>query len=101
LGYFHGKEVKIKEKNKKVASGVVVLLIWWEQFSCSVEMQQALIFWPLCLLVLRAVAMLCPVCLYAMEDGRHGCPELRREGVRWYSGHYPRCCRGMDVVVVK
>jgi hypothetical protein len=101
LGYFHGKEVKIKEKNKKVASGMVVLLIWWEQFSYSVEMQQALIFWPLCLLVLRAVAMLCPMCLCAIEDGRHGCPKLCREGVRCYGGRYPRYCRGMDVIMVE
>jgi hypothetical protein len=58
----------MKEKNKKVASSMTVfLLIWWEQFSCSTEMQQALIFWPLRLLVLRAVAMLRPVCLYAVE----------------------------------
>jgi hypothetical protein len=34
----------MKERNKKVASGMTVfLLIWWEQFSYSVEMQQALI----------------------------------------------------------
>jgi glucan phosphoethanolaminetransferase (alkaline phosphatase superfamily) len=59
----------MKERNKKVASGVAVfLLIWWEQCSYSVEMQQALIFWPLRLLVLRVVAMLCPMCLYAIED---------------------------------
>jgi hypothetical protein len=75
----------MKEKNKKVASGVAVfLLIRWEQFSCSAEMQQTLIFWPLRLLVLRAVVMLCHVCLCAVEDGRHGLPDLRREGVRWY-----------------
>jgi hypothetical protein len=64
-------------------------------------MQQALIFWPLRLLVLRAMATLCPVRLYAVEDGRYGRPDLRREGVRWYSGHYPHCCRGMGVVVVE
>jgi hypothetical protein len=72
----------MKERNKKVASGVITyLLIWWEQFSCSAEMQPALIFWPLHLLVLRAVAMPCPVRLCAVEDGRHGRPNLRREGV--------------------
>jgi hypothetical protein len=59
----------MKERNKKVASGVAVfLLIWWEQCSYSAEMQQALIFWPLHLLVLHAVAMLCPMCLCAVED---------------------------------
>jgi hypothetical protein len=94
--------VKIKERNKKVASGVAVfLLIRWEQFSCSAEMQQTLIFWPLRLLVLRAVAMRCPMCLCAVEDGRYGRLDLRREGVRWYSGCYPRRCRGMDVIVVE
>jgi hypothetical protein len=64
-------------------------------------MQQALIFWPLRLLVLRVVATLRPVRLCAVEDGRHGRPDLHREGVRWYSGRYPRRCRGMDVVVVE
>jgi hypothetical protein len=45
----------MKEKIKKVVSDVAVfLLIRWEQFSCSAEMQQTLIFWPLRLLVLRA-----------------------------------------------
>jgi hypothetical protein len=39
-------------------------------------MQQALICWPLRLQVLRAMVMLCPVCLCAMEDGRHGLPDL-------------------------
>jgi hypothetical protein len=57
----------MKEKNKMVPSGVAVfLLIWWEQFFCSAEMQRALIFWPLRLLVLRAVAMPYPVCLCAV-----------------------------------
>jgi hypothetical protein len=38
----------MKEKNKKVASGVaVLLLILWERFPCSVETYWALIFWPL------------------------------------------------------
>jgi hypothetical protein len=64
-------------------------------------MQQALIFWPLHLLVLCAMAMLCPVCLCAIEDGQHGHPDLRREGVRWYSGRYPHRCGGIDVVVVE
>jgi hypothetical protein len=68
----------------------VFLLIRWEQFSCSTEMQQALIFWPLHLLVLCAVALPCPMRLCAVEDGRHGHPDLRREGVRWYSDRYPR-----------
>jgi hypothetical protein len=62
LGYICGKKVKgekMKEKNKKVASGVAVfLLIRWEQFPCSVEMQLASIFWPLRPLVQRTVAML-------------------------------------------
>jgi hypothetical protein len=59
----------MKERNKKVASGMVVfLLIWWEQFSNSTEMQQSLIFWPLRLLVLHAMAMRCLVCLCAVED---------------------------------
>jgi hypothetical protein len=60
-----------------------------------------LLFWPLRLLVLRIVVMLCPMCLCAVEDERHGRPDLRIEGVRWYSGRYPRRCRGMDVVVVE
>jgi hypothetical protein len=60
-----------------------------------------LLFWPLRLLVLRAVAMLYPVCLCAVEDGRHGQPDLRREGVRWYSGRYHHRGRGMDVIVVE
>jgi hypothetical protein len=40
-------------------------------------MQEALIFWPLILLVLRAEAMPCLVHLYATEDGRHGRLDLR------------------------
>jgi cytochrome c oxidase subunit IV len=60
---------RMKGKNKKVASGVAVfLLIQWEQLPCGAKMQQALIFWPLCLLVLRAVATLCPVHFCAVED---------------------------------
>jgi hypothetical protein len=60
----------MKEKNQKVASDVTVFLfIWWEQFSYSIEIQQALIFWPLRLLVLRVVAMPCPMHLCAIEDG--------------------------------
>jgi hypothetical protein len=47
----------------------VFLLIRWEQFSCSAEMQQV---WSFDLFV-------CWCC----------------------SGRYPRCCRGMDVVVVE
>jgi hypothetical protein len=69
-------------------------------FPCSAEMQQALIFWPLRPLVLHTMATLHPVCLCAIEDGRYEHLDLRREGVRWYSGHYPRRYRGMDVVVV-
>jgi hypothetical protein len=89
-------------KITKVASGVAVfLVIRWEQFSCSTEMQHALIFWPLHLLVLRAMAMPCPVRLCAIEDRRHGFPNLCREGVRWYNDRYPRRCRGMDVVMVE
>jgi hypothetical protein len=49
----------MKERQKKVASGVaVLLLIWWEQFPCSVETCGALIFWPLHPLVRHAMAML-------------------------------------------
>jgi hypothetical protein len=64
-------------------------------------MQHALIFWPLHLLVLRAMAMSCPVRLCAIEDGRHRHPDLHREGVRWYSDRYPHRCRGIDVVVLE
>jgi hypothetical protein len=74
----------MKEKNQKVASGVVVfLLIWWEQFSCSAEIQQAFLFWPLHLLVLRAVAMPYPVHLLPMRTDDMGariCVE------RWLGG---------------
>jgi hypothetical protein len=85
-----------------VASGVAVLVgIRCEQFSNSAEMQHVLIFWPLHLLVLRAVVMPYPMRLCAVEDERHGHPDLRREGVRWYSDRYLRRCRGMDVVVVE
>jgi hypothetical protein len=58
-------------------------------FPCSVEMQQALIFWPLHLLVQHAVAMLHHVRLCAIEDGRYGRLNLRREGSRWYSCYRP------------
>jgi hypothetical protein len=92
----------MKEKNQKVVSGVAVFLfIRWEQFFCSTEMQQALLFWPLHLLVLRVVTMPYPVRLCANEDRQHGRLDLCREGVRWYSGRYPRRCRGMDAVVVE
>jgi hypothetical protein len=64
-------------------------------------MQQVLIFWSLRLLVLHAVATLRTVHLYGVEDGRYERPDLCREGVRWYSGRYPRRCGGMDVVVVE
>jgi hypothetical protein len=85
-----------------MSSGVAVfLLIRWEQFSYSAEMEHALIFWPLHLLVLRDVAMSCPVRLCVVEDRRHGRPDLHREGVRWYSDRYPHRYRGMDVIVVE
>jgi hypothetical protein len=58
----------------------VFLLIRWEQFSCGAEMQQALILWPLHLLVLRVVAMSYPGRLCAVEDGRHRRPDLLKEG---------------------
>jgi hypothetical protein len=70
-------------------------------FPYSAEMLWALSFWPLHPLVQRAVAMLRPVCFCAIEDGRYMRPNVRREGVRWYSYHYPRRCRGMDVVMVE
>jgi hypothetical protein len=47
----------------------------------SAEMQQALIFWPLYLLVLRVMAMLCHVRLCAVEAGRYGLSDLHREGL--------------------
>jgi hypothetical protein len=91
-----------REKQKKVVSGAAVfLLIQWEQFPCNAEIQQALIFWPLHPLVQHVVTMICPVRVCAAEDGRYGRPNSRREGVRWYSYHYPHRCGGMDVVVVK
>jgi hypothetical protein len=74
----------MKEKNQKVVSGVAVFLIRWEQFSCSTEIQQALLFWPLHLLVLRAMAVPCPVRLCAVEDRRHVrriCVERRLGGI--------------------
>jgi hypothetical protein len=39
--------------------------------------------------VLCVVATFRPVCLCAVEDGRYGRPDLRREGVRWYSCRHP------------
>jgi hypothetical protein len=57
--------------------------------------------WPLHPLVQHDVAMLCPVCDGTIEDGRCVRPDLRREGVRWYSCRYPRRCRSMDVVMVE
>jgi hypothetical protein len=48
----------MKEKKKKEASDVVVLLlIRWERFPCSVETCGALIFWPLHPLVRHVMAM--------------------------------------------
>jgi hypothetical protein len=70
-------------------------------FPCSTEMQHALIFWPLRLLVLHTVATLRPVYLCAVEDGQYGRLDLRRKEVMWYSDRYSRYCRGMDVVVMK
>jgi hypothetical protein len=103
---FMVKKMKLRkderEKQKKVALGVAVfLLIQWEQFPLYHKDQQALTFWPLRPLVLHDVATLRPVCLCAIEDGRYGCPDLRREGVMWYSCRYPRRCRGMDIIVVE
>jgi hypothetical protein len=48
-------------------------------FPYSAEMLRSLSFWPLRLLVQRAVAMLRPMCGYTVED--EGCvrPNLRRE----------------------
>jgi hypothetical protein len=64
------KTGKMKEKGKKVASSMaVLLLILWKQFPCSVESCGALIFWPLRSLVRRAGAMSCPVRLCAMKVG--------------------------------
>jgi hypothetical protein len=84
----------VKEKNKKVASGAAVFLFFqWEQFLCSAEMQQTLIFWPLHPLVQHIVAMICPVRVCAAEDGRYGRPNSRRERVRWYSCCYPSLWR--------
>jgi hypothetical protein len=52
------KTGKMKDKDKKkVASGVALLLVQWEQFPCSVESCGALIFWPLRSLVRRVGAM--------------------------------------------
>jgi hypothetical protein len=62
--------VKIKEKNNKGGLGCGRLPPYpVGTVPCSTEMQQTLIFWPLHLLVLRAVTMSCPVRLYAVEDG--------------------------------
>jgi hypothetical protein len=49
-------------------------------FPCSAEMQHALIFWLLHPLAQYVVGMLRPVCFCAVEDGRYGRPDLRREG---------------------
>jgi hypothetical protein len=70
-------------------------------FPCSIEMQWALIFWPLHPLVQHVVAMLRPVCFCAVQDEQYMHPDSCREGGRWYSCRYPRRCKGMDVVVVK
>jgi hypothetical protein len=93
----------MKEKNKKRWPWVwpSSSLSGGSSFPSSAEMQHALIFWPLCLLVLRAVAMLRPVCLCVVEDRRYGCPGLHRERIRWYSCRYPCHYRGMNVVVVE
>jgi hypothetical protein len=70
-------------------------------FPCSVEILWALSFWPLHLLVQHDVAILHPVCLCAVEYGRCVRPDLRREGVRWYSCRYLRRCRVMVIIVVE
>jgi hypothetical protein len=70
--HFCGKVVKtgkMKDKDKKVASGVAVLLIRWEQFPYSMESCGALIIWPLHSLVWRVVAMPWPVRPCAMKVG--------------------------------
>jgi hypothetical protein len=67
----------------------------------SVETSWTSSFWHLHPLVQCAATMPCPVCFCAVEDGRCVRSDLRREGVRWYSCHYPHRCRGMDVVVVE
>jgi hypothetical protein len=56
-------------------------------FPCSAMM--SLSFWPLHPLVQHVVAMLHPVCFCAVEDGRYVHPDLRREGIMWYSCRYP------------
>jgi hypothetical protein len=58
-------------------------------FPYGAEMQWALVFWPLHLLVLYAMAMLHPVCVCAVEDGRYWRLDLRRERSRWYNCRYP------------
>jgi hypothetical protein len=84
-----------KKKAKRVASNVaVLLLIRREQFPCSVKSCEALIFWPLCLLVWRAGAMPWPVCPCVTKVGdlggiaasplllwRYGCRRGRMIGV--------------------
>jgi hypothetical protein len=35
------------------------------------------------------------------EGGRRVRQDFRSEGVRWHSCRHPRCCGGMDVVVVE
>jgi hypothetical protein len=70
-------------------------------FPYSAEMQWVLIFWPLHPLAQRVVAILRPMCLCAIEDGRYGHPNLHRDGGRGYSGRYPYYYRGMDVIVVE
>jgi hypothetical protein len=93
----------MKEKNKKMWHQVrsSSSLSGESSFPCSTEMQQTLIFWPLRLLVLHAVATLRPVYLCVVEDRQYGRLDLHRKGVMWYSDHYSRYCRGMDVVVME
>jgi hypothetical protein len=66
-----------------------------------VDTYSALIFWPLHPLVQRVIAMLWPMHLCTIEDGRRVHLDLRREEVRCHSCRYPRCCRGMNVMVVE
>jgi hypothetical protein len=107
-GYICGKNMKWgKDKREKQKRWSRVRpsssLSDVSSFPCSAEILWALSFWPLPLhpLVQYASTMPRPVCFCAVEDGRCVRPDLRREGIRWYSCCYPRRCRGMDVIVVE
>jgi hypothetical protein len=85
-----------------VASGAVVSsLSGVGSFPCSAEMYLVFIFWPLHPLVQRVVARPRTVRVCAVEDRWYVRLDLRREGVRWYSCHYPHCYRGMDVIMAE